>query len=280
MKLSVKETYNFALNVITETSRKIVGVNEKADQEVYKLESEKRKAIQVIEKEYSGKTVTIKEAAEKEVIKIQDQATESKEYLSKVRRYVMFFDHIEKEGFKKEPEIYYYSDKNAQGNYVPKYKKFVKHVGIVRQDKYNDIRLYIMENGNSVNNLSLIVRGSSFFSDELRDRVSPKIHSYINNCHESNICNIEYTVKVGEFEADLLAYIEKPQNMKRIQEMLPANLDSLAKEYEEALLLFNDPQWKLFYYEDQKRYYEKNVCKGTETKEYERILKTIKKLQA
>ena len=269
--------YRNATKNIKESSDQIITIQKESNKKAYEIEWEGKNAARKIESEYQKKANVIKEEAKAKIEQLTKNNAGYHETRVKVQRYFKLLECRKSGGFKQEPEVYFYSHKDAQGNYISNARKvFHKHVGILRQDTYNDIRLYIVENGNSVNHLSLIIKGSSFFGDELRDRT--KSNGYVSNCHDN--CNIEGVVKAASNKEELLKYIERPQNINRIKEMLPANLDSLAEEYEIVCELIKDKEWQILYLEHRKNYYETQYSRGTETPEYKEVLKKLKKLQS
>ena len=273
----VKEYRNAAKNIKI-SSDQMDTIKKEANKKTSNIEWEGREAARKIENEYRLKADAIKEEAKKKIEQLIKENAGYHETRVKVQRYFKLLELRESGGFKVEPEVYVYSHKDPQGKYISNARKvFYEHVGILRQDKYNDIRLYIVENGNSVNNLSIIIRGSSFFGDDLRDRVKIS-QGYINNCHDN--CNIQINLKIGSSKEELLKYIERSQNFNKMKEMLPANLDALAKEYEIVCELIKDKEWQILYLEHKKDYYENRYSHGTETDEYKEILKKLKKLKS
>ena len=270
--------YQNAITTIKSYREQSDSINAQAKKEASQIEWNAKEEAREIERIASQKAINVREAAIKKISELTKNQAELMELRAKVQRYFKLLECKEVGGFKKEPEIYSYSHKDLEGNYIPKPRKIIiEPVGIVRQDKYNDIRLYIVENGNAVNYLSLIIRGNSFFGDKLLNRPTGK-YSYITNCHDSNT-QIRITVKTSSSKKELLSYIERPANMKKIQKMLPDNLDELAKEYELVCELIKDTDWQILYLEHRKWYYETQYSNGEETPEYKDIMKKLKELK-
>jgi hypothetical protein len=272
---NILKGYEDAVQVIKNASILTIKIKEKSYKETSKIESEGKDAVRKIEREYQRKVFDVEEKANKELSKLTADILEHQEHKKIVLRYFNLMDQVKTGGFKVKPEVYVYSKQSPQGTYLSNPRKvYYEHVGIVRQNKLNDIRLYIVENGNSINSFSLLVCGSSFFSDEVRDRAAS--NGYINSCHDN--CNIRCVVKAASNKEDLLKYIERPQNLKRIQAMLPANLESLEAEYEIVQELLKDKDWQIAYLQYKAHDYENNYSGGTSLPEYAQIQVDLKKL--
>lgn len=102
------------------------------------------------------------------------------------------------------------------------------------------------------------------------------LYGFISGISDSN-CNIFINVKDAPTVKELQSYVEK--HMDKINNMIPKECISFAKEYEEAIELFNDVRWQIFYWESMKKYYEDGVYNGTEDPEYAIILDHLKQLK-
>lgn len=174
------------------------------------------------------------------------------------------------------PEVYTYSDKDENGNYLGwnKHRKIhIDPIQTIKDDGYSIFNLYIVPNKKPTNKYSLIVRGYSIFGDLLKGFT----FGSISGVNESS-CNFYITIKDAPTEKELLAYVEK--RMNKIMEKLPSSYDTIVKEYQKAQKLLEEKEWQIFYWEGQKHYYENGYSHGTETKEYKVVLKKLAQLKS
>lgn len=234
-------------------------------EKIYELERERNNVIETISKEAKERTDTL-ETEVKQLSVVVDE----------VQR-ILRFQEIFKTGIHKStPEVYYYSDRDPQGNYLPnKRKVLIAPVKSLIDDKYNTFNLYIVPNGKPVNKFSLVIRGYTIFGDILNNHR----FGYVRSISETN-CNVSMGVKDALSERALFEYMNRPQNMKKIMELLPQDLNKLGEEYEKAVKLLEQKEWQIFYLQDKKSYYENHYSHGTETPEYAEILKALKILKS
>lgn len=174
------------------------------------------------------------------------------------------------------PEVYTYSDRDEQGNYLGfnnKRKVPIDPIQTIKDDGYSIFNIYIVSNKKPTNKYSLIVRGYSIFGDLLRGHT----FGHISGVNESS-CNFYITIKDAPTQKDLLTYVEK--YMSKILKALPSFYDTIVKEYQEAEKFLEEKEWQIFYWEGQKHYYEEHYSGGTETDEYKEVLKKLKELRS
>lgn len=195
--------------------------------------------------------------------------------IDKVKRILEFIKLFMNNPSVYAPEIYRYFDRDDQGNYLGYNNKrmiMIDPIITIYQDTYNIFNLYIVPNKKPTNKYSLIIRGYTIFGSIMRNY----LYGFISGISDSN-CNIFINVKDAPTVKELQSYVEK--HMDKINNMIPKECISFAKEYEEAIELFNDVRWQIFYWESMKKYYEDGVYNGTEDPEYAIILDHLKQLK-
>ncbi len=196
--------------------------------------------------------------------------------IDKVKRILEFIKLFMNNPSVYAPEIYRYFDRDDQGNYLGYNNKrmiMIDPIITIYQDTYNIFNLYIVPNNKKpTNKYSLIIRGYTIFGSIMRNY----LYGFISGISDSN-CNIFINVKDAPTVKELQSYVEK--HMDKINNMIPKECISFAKEYEEAIELFNDVRWQIFYWESMKKYYEDGVYNGTEDPEYAIILDHLKQLK-
>jgi hypothetical protein len=174
------------------------------------------------------------------------------------------------------PEVYFYSDKDENGNYIhPKRKVTIEPITTLREDRYSVIKLYIVPNGKPTNKYSLVIRGYHIFRELIKDTFKGNINR-VNENH----CNLKDVVKEATTEKELLEYANNPKNLSKIMALLPIEeLNNIREQYDEAITLLKDKEWQILYYENIKDYYENHYSQGTETTEYAAVLLALKQLR-
>jgi hypothetical protein len=147
------------------------------------------------------------------------------------------------------PEVSYWTDRDEDGSYIIGKKKiFYSPVATLRNDKYNQVYLYIVKNKNKVNKFTLLMEGNCAL--DLFDRSR----------------TIRKDIKDAPTEKELLGYMNR--NMDKIKALLPDNLDTLTAEYESAVKLFKDVEWQKLYLEYRTNHYVHDYANGTSQPEY------------
>jgi hypothetical protein len=255
-----------------------------------KIEKDSDTKARKITSEYWNKTQTLEHARDKELDIIEtskkDQITalktEEEQYIEVTKQVQTILklmsiskNHEIQNG---HPEVSYYSDHDANGNYVNhKIKLPIPPLKTLVEDKYCTINLYVVPNGKPKNKYSLFICGYQIFGEELLTGHSFGYVSRINETHY----NIRKVIKDAETEQALIDYANNPKNMIKIMELLPLEqLKTLGELYEQALIYNRDPDWQILYLEDQKYYYENHYSRGTETPMYMEVLKELKRIRS
>lgn len=256
---------------LVKESSNIKGASQK---QISNIEYRYRDQIYELEKKRDNEIRDVQEYQDNQIKDIDTLLEEQRITTNKVKRILTLMDIIRDNPSKLTPEVYFYSDRDAQGNYVSKKVKMtIDPVKTILEDKYSKVMLYIVPNGKPTNKFSLIIRGYSIFGEGLLGKGIS--FGYVNRINDSN-SNIRIVVKDAADKQSLIDYMNR--NMKKILGMLPA-LSELNKKYEEALTLYEQPAWKILYLEDKKDYYENHYFNGTETPEYAAVLSEIKRLK-
>jgi len=135
------------------------------------------------------------------------------------------------------------------------------------------LRVYVCYNRKPKNKYALVVIGNSIFANNEKLGTFPRTYGLHLNDHGSNI---RMHLKDAPEVDKLKEYYSK--KIKVLDEFL-AQHDGLEKEYRSVQENNNTPEWERLYWEDQKEYYEKHVCQGTERTEYKVILRELAKLE-
>ena len=248
--------------------------NKKGEEEIHHLERDiYDKKIQEIMKERDGEIdkieMRIKNKRDESHVKIE----ELNKIISKVERILALFN-IFRENDGTNFEVYMYSDGDERGNYLSESRKIIlKPIEILQDDEFKKIAVYIVENDKPKNKYSLIIRGRSIFAwKESLELKNYMYGSYISGVHEDG-CNIETTLKDSPTEKELLEWYAKNKN-KILKEFLEKHQE-VENEYKEAIILYEQRGWKILYLENQKEYYEKHYGHGTDTEEYNQVLKEL-----
>lgn len=246
-----------------ETLKNLVNiVRDSYDEKVRLLENEKREKVHHAEQNRDSKVAAINLHRE--------PLTNT---VNRVQKLLKVMDIIKDNPTLLPIEVYYYSDRDEQGNYIrDKRKIYIDPIQVLRSDTYGIFNIYIVPNDKPKNKYSIIIRGRTIF-----DLMIP-LHSqgYIFKINDN--ANIRITVKDAPTEKELLEYIARPINMQKIMDMIPQDLLPLIEDYKEAIELLKDVRWQRMYLEHKKHYYEEHVSRGTEDPEYKEILKQLQKL--
>lgn len=254
---------------LVKESSNIKGASQK---QISNIEYRYRDQIYELEKKRDKEIKEVKELQEAQTKDINTLLEEQRITTNKVKRILTLMDIIRDNPSKLTPEVYFYSDRDAQGNYVSKKVKMtIDPVKTILEDKYSKVMLYIVPNGKPTNKFSLIIRGYSIFGEGLLGKGIS--FGYVTRIGELN-SNIRITIKDAANKQSLIDYMNR--NMKKIMDMLPA-LSELNKEYEEAIALYEQPAWKILYLKDKKGYYENHYSNGTQTPEYAKVIAELTK---
>lgn len=280
--VSIKE-YRKATEAIVNAVKSKESIKKDAEKEIRRLKYDVYgPEIQELKSKLSKKTLYVETQLDEALAELnrniennRSATKEAGEYFELMR---MFEEHGENGRGDTEASVYYYSDRDANGNYTSnKRKVFFEPIGTVYEDSCSIVQAFIVPNKKPINKFSLVLRGNTIFGygRDYRRLLSLR-GGYISGVHEEK-CNIIISVKDAATEKELLQYFEK--STKRINNMVPKELTELAQKYQEASKLLKDPEWLKAYLEDQAEYYEKHYSRGEETPEYKEIMKRLKKLQ-
>lgn len=271
------------MNLISEYEKAQTQVNSLLKKE-HELEKHYDKESHEVKYLYWDKIYELERERDQKIHKLMDTLNTEKEHIrveliphnetvSKVQRILKMMT-LNAELHK--PEVYYYSNRDANGNYISNKRKVIlTPIKTIFWDDYNIISLYIVPNGNSVNQYSLVIRGYTPFSEFL-NHLS---YGYVHTVNE-NYSPIRIIIKTAEDEQTLRDYIDRPRNMKRIMEMIQEdNLLKLSEEYKKAMELYQQKEWKILHLKERKYYYENHYSHGTETDEYKEVLSKLRELE-
>lgn len=146
-------------------------------------------------------------------------------------------------------------------------KVHVDPIGIIRNDDYLRIGIYILENKKPTNKYSLTIYINSIFgflnennyNQEITLRDAPTIKE-LQQWYEKNKSNLKW--KRYREPISLNDYIEK-----HIQK---------EQKYAHAIELYKQREWKWAYLKYRKWYYEHHVSRGSTCDEYKEILELMK----
>lgn len=266
------------LDLYVLSKKSLLNIEEKKksiDSLVNTIEKSYREKISALENEMRDQMHAAELNQEKLKEALNVESVPYKGTIDKVKRILEFIKLFMSNPSVSAPEIYRYSDRDDQGNYLGynnKRKIMIDPIKTIYQDTYNIFNLYIVPNKKPTNKYSLIIRGYTIFGSIMRNY----LYGSISGISDSN-CNIYINVKDAPTVKELQSYVEK--HMDKISNMIPKECISFAKEYEEAIELFNDVRWQIFYWESMKKYYEDGVHNGTEDPEYAIILDHLKQLK-
>ncbi len=149
----------------------------------------------------------------------------------------------------------------------------LKPIGILGDDEFKNIRVYITKNNKPKNKYSLYAVGMSVFRESLI-KMNKDYTSIINR--DGGYLDIEKHIKDLPEEKLLLSYYEKNKN--EILKDFLAEHKKVEEKYKFVLKSCLTKDWIRLYLEEQKIYYEVGYYNGTETEEYKKILKELKEL--
>jgi hypothetical protein len=231
--------------------------------------------LRLLEDEQREKLHSAERTRDTKVEIIRDQREPLTATVSRVQKILKIMEIIKDNPQLHPIEIYTYSDKDEQGNYIrDKRKIYIDPIQVLRSDMYGTFNLYIVPNDKPKNKYSLIIRGSTIFDNMFPFRSQGYIFKVNDNA------GISITIKDAPTVKELLAYIDRPVNMQKIMGMIPEDLITIIEEHKEATELLKDVRWQVLYLESRKHYYEENVHNGTEDPEYKEILKQIRELKS
>lgn len=232
----------------------------KVQEKYWKLEGElskkKRKEMQKLTKKHEGEKVIINK-----------KSVPHARIISQHTRIMNMMD-IHKNRDKTDFAIY-----KTIGYYPESSKKNYSPLDIIKNDKYAKIQTFIVENNKPKNKFSLIIAGSTIFTEKIMKL--PYIYGY--PCGEER-ANIMYLLKDLPTEKELQEYYKRNKT-KILKKDFFKELPEIEKEYESVLKNTDNKQWELAYWENKKDYYENHYCRGTETEEYQEVLKQIRKIK-
>lgn len=254
---------------------------------IQKEKDELKKSIRLIEKDFDIRIQKLKDEKNSAVFQAQKNVSDHETILNvqkasyegtinSVRRIKDIMGIILNHESVTPPEVYTYSDRDKQGNYLEWQKRRkipIDPIKTIKDDGYSIFNLYIVPNKKPVNKFSLIIRGYSIFGDLLKEFT----FGSISGINESS-CNFYITIKNAPTEKELITYTEKYIN--KILGQLPESYDTIVKGYKEAEKLLQEKEWQIFYWEGRKYYYENHYSHGTETKEYKAVLKKLAQLKS
>lgn len=156
-------------------------------------------------------------------------------------------------------DIYIFSNYDEQGHYCSRRKVYIPILDMIADDDFKKIAVYIVENDKPVNKYSLKRELKTIFSSS----------NFIPR--STNI------LREGPNKKVLTEWYNK--NRYRIHKESLSVFEPLEQDYIKAIELFKKTEWRLAYMKHQKYYYENHYSHGTETKEYKKVLKEIKRLK-
>jgi hypothetical protein len=275
--MNLLDSYRDAVKRSNKLSAEESSINITKEREKADLEYLYRDKIYAIEKERDQAISTIEDTANEKLQNLKQEKLQYSSTISQVKTLLKLMGIIKNPDIQNtSPEVYYYSDRDANGNYCnPKIAVSIEPIKTLLENMYSTIKLYVVPNGKPKNKYSLVIRGYNIFGSDL----IPNFGGYINRINGPS-CNLKYTVKDADNEHDLIMYANDPKNMTKIMNLLPTEqLKNLGEQYDQAMILLKDIQWQILYLGEQKYYYEHNYSNGTNTPEYAKVLKDLKLLK-
>jgi len=238
---------------------------EKNKKEIYKIRYDiYDKKITALQDERNKKINKLNDEFKKIEIKEKEKIEKLSVHISKVKR-ILEFIRINKKGVRE-------LDFKAYSYYgYPREKHYLKPIDTIADDKFKKIQVFICENDKPKNKFSLCVVGMTIFNDDVL-----KIpYSYgLHISKEDGYFNIGLGLKDLPREQELKDFYGKNKDnilKEFLQEHKKAEL-----EYKEVLENYiNKKEWIKLYLENQLKYYENSVSRGTETDEYKKIKKEL-----
>jgi len=261
--IAVKISYESQKNLKKEADKLASQLKYDYNNKIYDLEKERDTKINEVLLENEATIQTMVTNLEKD-----------KANIAKVKGILTMMDLVAENPVKQTPEVYYYSDKDLNGNYIPNKRKVpIPPIKSLVDDKYTNILLFILPNRKPVKKYSLVIWGNTIFGDV------PNAFSrgYVSGIQDAD-CNIKILVKDAVSKAELTEYANNPKNLSKLLSMIPPTLPQLATEFEEAKVLIQDKDWKIAYLRSKILYYEEDYHRGTEQPEYAALQKELAKL--
>lgn len=175
-----------------------------------------------------------------------------------------------------EPKVYHYDYiRNKEGSIesTDKVKFYYTPIGVLCNDDYKKLFVYIVNNSKPTNKFSLVVVGNSKFNKEIIELP----YSYGFDAHTED-ANIQGNIQDKPTEEELKEYFVR--NQKRMLKSFLTKHALIEAEYLEVEKETDTKEWKLAYLENKKDYYENHYSGGIETKEYKEVVKEIEKLDS
>ena len=278
--MDLLKEYSIAIKGIRELVKEAQGVESLVNNidEIYK------DRIRALEQERSEKLSIAKQERNNRIDVINAKRDSCTKITAQVARVIEVMKIIKSNPIRHTPEVYTYSSRDEQGNYInPSRKVPFTPVRTLVDDEYSIIQLFIVPNGKPTNKFSLVLRGYSILADLLPNEFK-MARGYINRINEST-SNLKAIIKDDESEKALLSYLDamdakhELKNVRKINEGIPHALNLIKKEYAEAIELLKEVPWQIMYLESQKHYYEHNYSNGVNTPEYAAVKAELKKLR-
>jgi hypothetical protein len=238
-----------------EQYRKAKAESKRAHKEIDLKDSKKDKDISTIQYDvYRPKIHELERLRDEEVEKVKKNFSEFKtkreqenqpniEIITATKRIMSLFEiiiHTPDLAL----EVYTYSDRDDNGNYLRGNRRQIHYTSIdtIAQDQYKNIQVYIVPNKKPINKFSLTIRGNSLFAKVLNDE---RRNGYINGLNGRS--DLSIVLKEGPRAEDLKNYYEKRKENTLLDFL--ATHTKVESEYEEAKKLFKALEWKLLYIE-------------------------------
>lgn len=255
------EQYKQNRKIVDDLYNQLENKRNNADDAIKKLSLRYWNLQNELKKKENSETDNINAIFNKEEIKIKEIIAENYIIINQVKR-VLLLKKIYKNPLDLFFEVKSYRD------------KYIELIDTLIKTKCIELRVYIYENDKPKNKYTLAVIGNSIFVDfdyKLIDL--PRFYGLRIN---DNGSNISLCLKDNSTIENLKEYYHKNKD-KFLKELLNQHAE-IEKEYESVQKYYNTTAWEQLYWENEKEYYEKEVCGGTETEEYKIILKELAKL--
>ena len=175
-------------------------------------------------------------------------------------------------------EVYYYDYVRGNTGYIvgDKQKFFYNPIGLLVEDDFKKILIYVTKNSKPKNKYDLIACGDTRLTGNLLNiPCSYGIDAYVHNS------NIRELIKSFTTEEGAVDYFKR--NKDKILKKFLEEHKEVEEKYKEFIQAIESNEsikrdWDIAYLENQKYYYENNYSNGIETEEYKEICKKLEGL--